>query len=349
MTDRERSYLVNRILTGVIKLDFAEIRPPTITTKFRAEEIYSQTYSDCIFDGLLTSDEVVGMLVEKNYWTEKDEETLETLGRDIDTLKIELCKNVFRSDLRKKARLLLGKARQEKDRLSLKRARYDFLSAESIAEIAKTRFLVGDSLYVKNKKYWKSDRSWYRPDPIIDGVLHDFSRSLLTEHQFRLLARTDPWSSIWSARKACSGSVFGKSVAELTKEQETIILWASIYDVVRESSDCPEEEVIEDDDMLDGWFLIQKEKRKSAILGNKADGIGKSGADEVYIPVGSIEDARKVDSLNNPVSAGIKKMRFAYLKKHGIVNEVHMPDTKQKITMQMNRLYGESVKGGSGG
>ena len=34
-----------------------------------------------------------------------------------------------------------------------------------------------------------------------------------------------------------------------------------MYDNIQESLDYPSEDVVEDDDMLDGWLIIQKQKR----------------------------------------------------------------------------------------
>ena len=35
-----------------------------------------------------------------------------------------------------------------------------------------------------------------------------------------------------------------------------------MYDNIQESMDCPTEDVINDDDMLDGWFIVQNRKRE---------------------------------------------------------------------------------------
>lgn len=48
----------------------------------------------------------------------------------------------------------------------------------------------------------------------------------------------------------------------MTINQRNLLTWSKIYDNVQESLECPSEKVIEDDDMLDGWFLVQKLERE---------------------------------------------------------------------------------------
>ena len=63
----------------------------------------------------------------------------------------------------------------------------------------------------------------------------------------------------------------GKSVylypeKEITQDQKGILIWASMYDNIQEHMECPSDAVLEDDDILDGWFLIQRDKRKKEKL-----------------------------------------------------------------------------------
>ncbi|MGB0657638.1 MAG: hypothetical protein ACPGOS_01095, partial [Gammaproteobacteria bacterium] len=62
----------------------------------------------------------------------------------------------------------------------------------------------------------------------------------------------------------------------LTRDQLSLCQFSSMYDNVNESSESPAEDVINDDDCLDGWFIVQKreyEKSKNKkdmekLLGN---------------------------------------------------------------------------------
>ena len=39
-----------------------------------------------------------------------------------------------------------------------------------------------------------------------------------------------------------------------------IVIWSKMYDNVQESIDAPIQSVMEDDDALDGWFIVQNRK-----------------------------------------------------------------------------------------
>ena len=44
-------------------------------------------------------------------------------------------------------------------------------------------------------------------------------------------------------------------------DQKNILILSRMYDNVQESLDCPADDIMQDDDMLDGWFIHQKNKK----------------------------------------------------------------------------------------
>ena len=103
-------------------------------------------------------------------------------------------------------------------------------------------------------------------------------------------------------------------------------MWSSLYDNIQESPDCPSNEVINDDDMLDGWMIIQKRNREQAKLQKDAEnkfGNKKiSNADEVFIvkdyynqPDQKPEDfAKEVESSVEALSISINSIKGTLLK-----------------------------------
>ena len=43
---------------------------------------------------------------------------------------------------------------------------------------------------------------------------------------------------------------------------KNIVMWSQLYDNVQESMDAPTKDVIKDDDLLDGWLIVQGKKRE---------------------------------------------------------------------------------------
>ena len=100
--------------------------------------------------------------------------------------------------------------------------------------------------------------------------------------------------------------------------------------------ESPSEEVIQDDDLLDGWLIIQKRKRERDKLEKEVDKkLGKNkGAQEVYVMADNADHAEKINSLNNPMAKRIKNSRNNAIDKHGSVAEQDLPDAKRRMRMQ---------------
>ena len=74
-----------------------------------------------------------------------------------------------------------------------------------------------------------------------------------------------------------------------------------MYDNVYESSESPSEEVIDDDDLLDGWFIIQRKKQEKEKLqsevANMTNNEKITNSEEVYIFTDSAEEAERINDL----------------------------------------------------
>jgi hypothetical protein len=162
-----------------------------------------------------------------------------------------------------------------------------------------------------------------------------------------VLARTEPWKSIWIAGKTES-SVFGKPSSELTEEQKAIVLWSRMYDSVYENPKCPPDFIINDDDTLDGWLITQNRKRESEVKGAYGEQhlgkVGKDGA-EVYIPVQSAKDAQRGEEMNDARARIIKRQRMAAVKSKGSIKEQYMPDSQITMKAQARKQFSDHVKG----
>ena len=66
--------------------------------------------------------------------------------------------------------------------------------------------------------------------------------------------------------------MFGIPSCDLSDDQKSVILYSRMYDSAYESPDRPTDEVIEDNDMFDGWMAkgrreADKERKSSAVQG----------------------------------------------------------------------------------
>jgi hypothetical protein len=103
-----------------------------------------------------------------------------------------------------------------------------------------------------------------------------------------------------------------------------------MYDSVYDHSDCPEDFVIDDDDMLDGWMLYQKEKIKRDKTKEGISSLHKN-AQEVFIMGQSAEDFERISDLNDNYSKSIIDSRLNAVKRKGQLDELDLPDVKASI------------------
>jgi len=139
----------------------------------------------------------------------------------------------------------------------------------------------------------------------------------------------------------------------MTDEQKTLITWSSIYDNISEHPDCPPDYIINDDDVLDGWLIIQRRKREKDMNKQRAESLITNekikNSAEIFLPAGNVEDMKKIASLNDQYGDSVKRQRFKTINKRGIVEEKDMPDTRRELNMRKVQMFGEAVKKNVGG
>src|SRR5690606_30724708 len=125
---------------------------------------------------------------------------------------------------------------------------------------------------------------------------------------------------------------FGMPDCELNDEQRRLIVWSKMYDSIRESMDAPTENVIQDDDALDGWMLVQKKKREKDRRAEQVESSIKSdrirNSQDVMIKTWNQEDAEKITELNDEQGNMFRKMRVGQIKKSGSLEAKDMADLK---------------------
>ena len=131
----------------------------------------------------------------------------------------------------------------------------------------------------------------------------------------------------------------------MSVDQKTLITYSSMYDNVYESMDCPSDSVIDDDDALDGWFIVQRKKREQQTKEAGMDditGADMGNANEIFVMT---DDAKSVYELNDPISKGIVKSRREQVEEQGEVKYQNFGDVKREIQMQAARQQSTTLKG----
>lgn len=344
MEQWERDYFTQQIVSGVvlceIKGKIYSYQNPPVEHKSFAQKVYKDVYEECVKDGIWDEDVLMSFIIGTGQWSSAEEEKLNKLVEDVPKLKIRLFELHLKSTEKRAVRAALDDTRKMIDELYVKRHALDYLTCHGIASSAKLRYLTGASIYYKGKPYWKDFSGWRKSDYLLDAIINTVNHSRLTEGQLRELARSDPWKTYWSTAKFSGRGVFDKASIDLTEYQKNIILYAQMYDNIAESPECPSEDIIEDDDALDGWILTQRGKRGEDTNRNDIlSGIRNEkirNAEEVFVMVNSAEDAKKVYEANDIAGKVALAQRMKQIKREGVVNEKDLNETRMRVIMQAN-------------
>lgn len=340
MNFQERDFLLHRILCGFTSVKskgrLFKVKCPTLEINYRASEIY-----------LRALERSKGMMKEDQYpfigrfWSEEKEQELEKIPEGIKTLQKELYKSIIFPSKVRDIRIELSRVRDKQRKLFEEKSLYSSYTAEGYASYAKSIFVINKIVFYRNKPYnfqWHSltESNIFMQQAFIDADL------------IRELARSTPWSNTYGAAKV-NGPIFPVSGVELTQSQQILLMWTKTYDDIYQSPDCPHESIIDDDDMLDGWLLIQKEERDKDKKERSSDKLSQNekinNSQEVFVLAKTKEDANAIYGLNNPKSRNIIKNRLDTVQKRGEVREQDLPDVQQRLIIEAGQSYHNTLKG----
>jgi hypothetical protein len=349
----ERELYVSRIIAGrtAFSLDGIQLffGQPSRDQRAYANEIYREALREAEMSGVMFQDDIMGVMHMEHLWTPHDHEQLELLVKTMDDMKAELYDSWNQSNKRLAIRTALKKGYVERDRLETKKHALDHLSCEGIAISAKYRFLMGCSLYYPTgQPYWPDNSRWLYADAFIDRATEILAKERLNESQFRELALNEPWRSHWGGKGVAGRGLLDVASVDMTDDQRALVLWSTIFDSIRESPNCPPESVFSDDDMLDGWMIIQRRKREAEMEKQSHETKGNQkimNSDEVFYMAETVEDARKIEKLNDGVGMMLKRQRMGFLKEKGEVAEIMMPDTWLRLQTEAAQKASARIKG----
>lgn len=351
-----REKLISRIVSGTIRYKSPHqtitLKPPSLEIRYIAEELYSEALESAENEGLYSEQELMDMLLEQELWSVVEEDRLIACMKDLDELKLKYFQIKFKANERRKIKEAIALTKDEISKLQNLKHRYDYLSCNGYAASIKMKFLIGMSAHTINGPLFKNETEYLDYDgSLINNLLLYLQENAINETMYRELARTEPWRIIWNTRKA-TFSVFNCCAAELTDEQRHLSTWSIVYDNIHESSDCPSQSIIDDDDALDGWFITQRKKREDVEEQSERERILKdprlANAHEVYLIAQNHEDAKEINKLNTTAALSLRDKRISTVKqKGGTLNELEMPDTKQRLMVAFNERQRNRTANGS--
>jgi hypothetical protein len=348
MKQHEREFFISTIRSGniIVRKDTITIviRPLTIDQSVESCYIYNEAYNQAYIDGMMNENEMEEWMMENGLWSHDDSATIEVLKKDLEKLKIEIYNARNNTQIREKIRLYLRKCEKEISKYLMKKNTYYQNTREGFAASEKASWVIKNTSYRDNCLYDFHELS-------LQYIIDEWQSSILSDAQIRDLARNEPWRSLWVIKDNTKIKLFTNlENTELTFNQKNLIIWSQMYDNIQESVECPPKDVIEDDDMLDGWFIAQSKKREQERLATELEQNSKNekikNASEVYILAQDSKDAERIESMNSAHSANIKKQRQSMIKNKGTVNQHDFVDERLKLQMQQTNQMRGKLKGG---
>lgn len=121
-----------------------------------------------------------------------------------------------------------------------------------------------------------------------------------------------------------------------------------MYENISKHPDCPPDNVINNDDLLDGWMIIEKQKREkeqtTAHVNDRLQGRHQK-ADEVFLPAKTKEEIDRIKNMNDTRGHMIKAQRNAAIKAKGKVVDADFMDRKLQIQTEANQQFIQHARG----
>jgi hypothetical protein len=292
---------------------------------------------------MMSEEEMDEWMIEQGLWTMEDDTKIEGFKKDIEKLKIEIYNARNNSQLRERIRLYIRAGEKQFLQQSGKKNQYYINTCEGVAAAEKTTWLIKNTTYQDNKLYDFSDLS-------IMYVMDEWQSGFLSDSTTRNLARNEPWKSLWAIRENSGIKLFqNKEDQELTYNQKNLIIWSQMYDNIQESIDCPPKDVIEDDDMLDGWFILQAKKREKEKAEAEFENTTNSkikNSSEIYVMANNKNDQERIDGMNSYHASVVKKQRGELIKSKGAVGQDQFLDERMNLQMLSNNKFKGTAIGG---
>lgn len=346
MQQHHKDNIICRILSGKLLIEVKGkvyvIHQPDDMVRLQSQLVYNRAYESALFEGWLTKFKIKKILIFYDLIDKDVESKIETAKKTVDGFKKSLYQNRGNptkvKEIRKSLTQLQLKCNKWYDALHS----LDYTTVESYADDVKNKYLLFKTLTDENgKPIWETENKvdLY----LLQSIILEIGKNAITVADYRELARTEPWSSYWRISK---GNPFSAAPVNWTEEQKTISLFSQMYDNVYQHTDCPELDVINDDDMLDGWLLTikeeqEKEKTKKKVK-KKEDKHQK--ATEMYIPVASAEEAVQIHNMNTMRDKVRLARRSKIIQEKGRVKEAEFPDVKTQIVLDAQQQALQAVR-----
>lgn len=345
MTNEQIDLLLNRILSGNLIFFYDDqeyqLRCPTPQLKYQSCILYNKILSDEKYNSWIKAENMTRMMIALGVWNKDSDKMISSLEKKIEDLKLKLYESLRRPDQFKINKRAIKEARISLNKLNNTKANFRNNTLEGYAESVKSEFIIYNTIFkddtkLFNKPFSQSDQNLSYS--FFSNMVQEIYSHGISMENMKELARSPQWRSYWNCTKE---NIFPKTATEWTDDQRLLVSFSRMYDNVYEHPEAPDEKVINDDDVLDGWFIYQKKKREREKKENKSNRSFQSGssknmdkAQEVFLTPNEDQSIEEIMDLND-VGSRIKiKEKMNFIKSKGEVKESELPDVQIELANQ---------------
>lgn len=308
------------------------LQSASIELKYESQILYNSIINDEKYNDWLREDNLENLLIYLNLWTKDTSMIIKDLEKKIDNSKVDYYNSFKFSDKKKSVQKNLENYKKQLNSILLKKEELYSNTLEGYANSIKNEFIITNTLY-KNKDLVFNSNKNENNYILFNNIVNELNKYTISINEFKKLARSNTWRSYWNVKK---NDVFKNN---LTDDQRTLIGISNMYDRVYEHPECPSEEVIEDDDALDGWMIYQRRKIEKDKKQQQIDNLNPKlkNAQEVFLFANNQQEVEDIMSLNDPLSMQKMKSKISHVNKFGKTEDSQLPDVQIELRNQLTQ------------
>jgi hypothetical protein len=325
---------IYRILSGKLIFSYNnkeyELRQQDSLLKYRANLIFQTIVNDEKYSDWIRAEYLEKYMISLGVWDNEMSRFIKSSEKTIDDLKVSLYGSRFNTKQSAKTRKNLTSLRNRLSKLSETKNTFYSNTLEGYADSIKYEYLITNTLYHNNQKVFKEFESTQNSYTEFTGLISEINKYFIASSRYREIARSELWKSYWNIGK---DQVFASETSSWTDEQRSLASFSIMYDSIYNHPEKPTDSVINDDDCLDGWMILQhrnaeKSKQQEQITKGSS---AMAKAQEVFIFTDSQEGVEQVMELNSSDSMAIMQERFHAIDKMGSLSQQSLPDVYESL------------------
>ena len=275
LTDEEVEIYLNQIFMAqkLVYIDdkLVLLKQPDNHIKMMAGLVYDDSYNKAIKSGLAAVKDLQRIIEERNIFSERDQQELDSLRSQLEAQKILLGKTTLVKSNQERIKGVINRLENEIATLDNKRSSKLSMSAENKAAEDKALYFCWACTYKETDNGY--EKLWPEFKNLLDETNSNFRNNVFLEflkfkagintELIRFIARHSLWRIRYVTSQKVSEDLFGVPTSQYTNDMLNLAYWSNYYQSIYEMmpKDRPPDSIIDDDEALDAYMKAYYEER----------------------------------------------------------------------------------------